>query len=146
MQQRVNIHATEPDAIKSVFALEKYINTSGLPNSLIHLIKVRVSQINGCAFCINMHSREAQKDGESTKRLLLLAAWREAPLFSDEEQAILQLTEEITLIHQGGVSDKTYAQVKQHFTDKQIAQIIMVISTINVWNRVAISTHMPLDD
>lgn len=146
MRLRVNIHETEPKAINSVFALENYLNTSGLSKSLIHIIKVRASQINGCAFCINMHTREAQSDGETQKRLFLLDAWKESGIFNEKEQAALNLTEEVTLIHQGGVSDETYSQALQHFTENQIAQIIMVIATINVWNRIAISTHIPLDD
>jgi len=146
MQQRVNLHEVEPNAINSVYSLENYINQSGLSKTLIHLIKVRASQINGCAFCINMHNREALKDGETAKRLFLLDAWRESRIFTEEEEAILLLTEQVTLIHQEGVSDEAYAKVQQHFSENEIAQIIMVISTINVWNRVAISTHMPLDD
>jgi AhpD family alkylhydroperoxidase len=146
MQQRVNIHETDPSAINSVFVLEKYINDSGLSQSIIHLIKVRASQINGCAFCINMHNREALKDGETAKRLFLLDAWQESKAFTKKEQAVLHLTEQITLIHHGGVADETYSTVQQYFSNIEIAQIIMVISTINVWNRVAISTHMPLDD
>lgn len=146
MQQRVNIHATEPKAINSVFALENYVNACGLPKQLIHLIKVRASQINGCAFCINMHNREALKDGETHKRLFLLNAWKESDVFTDKEQAVLKLTEEITLIHKDGVLNKTYSDLLTHFPESQIAQIIMAIATINVWNRVAISTHMPLDE
>ncbi len=146
MQERVNIHATEPKAINSVFALENYVNGIGLDKTLIHLIKVRASVINGCAFCINMHNREAMSIGESMKRLALLSAWKESAVFSVQEEAILQLTDEVTLIHKGGVSEETYTQVSQYFDENEIAQIILVISTINVWNRIAISTHMPLDD
>ena len=146
MQTRVIVHQLEPQAIKNIYAQEKYIAASGLSKSLIHLIKTRASQINGCAFCINMHTRDAIKAGESAKRLFLLDAWREAQVFSELEQAALQLTEEITLIHQAGVSDETYARVQQHFDDHQIAQLIVAISTINVWNRIAVATHMPLDD
>ena len=146
MQERINFYELEPNAINSIFSLENYINQSGLSKMVIHLIKVRASQINGCAFCVNMHNREALKDGESAKRLFLLTAWKESNVFTEREQAILLLTEQVTLIHQGGVSDDTYAAVQQHFSNNEIAQIIMVISTINVWNRIAISTHMPLDD
>ncbi|TYA92329.1 carboxymuconolactone decarboxylase family protein [Seonamhaeicola marinus] len=146
MQTRVNIHTTEPQAINAVFGLENYIAGTNLPKKLIHLIKVRASQINGCAFCINMHTREAIKDGETHKRLFLLDAWKETELFTEEEQAVLQLTEEMTLIHEGGVKDSTYGFMETFFNYQEISQIILVISTINVWNRIAISTHMPLDD
>ncbi len=146
MQTRVNIHNTEPQAFNAVFGLETYIATINLPSNLVHLIKLRASQINNCAFCINMHTREALKDGETHKRLFLLNAWNESQVFTEAEKAVLQLTEDITLIHENGVKDTTYSLIEQHFTSQEIAQIIMVISTINIWNRIAVSTHMPLDD
>ncbi len=146
MQTRVSIHNTEPQAFNAVFGLENYIATTNLPSNLIHLIKLRASQINNCAFCINMHTKEALKDGETHKRLFLLNAWNESQVFTEAEKAVLQLTEDITLIHENGVKDTTYSLIEQHFTSQEIAQIIMVISTINIWNRIAVSTHMPLDD
>lgn len=146
MQARVNMHQTEPQSINAVFGLENYIASSTLSPKLIHLIKVRASQINGCAFCINMHTREALKDGETHKRLFLLDAWEESQVFSEAEEAVLQFTEEITLIHQGGVKDSTYAAMETHFNHQEITQIITVIGTINIWNRIAVTTHMALDD
>lgn len=109
----------------------------------MELIKVRASQINGCAFCINIHTQDAIKKGETDQRIFLLTAWREAGvLFTEEEKAVLAVTEEITLIHQGGLSDDTYTNALQFFSKTQIADIITAIVTINLWNRVVLSTHL----
>ncbi len=145
MEQRLNIHTIEPNALKGIFAIENYLNESNVSKSYIHLIKIRASQINSCAFCINMHTREALKAGETQQRLFLLDVWKDSGLFTDVEQVLLQLTEEITLIHQEGLSDNTYTNIRKFFTENQIAQIIMVVIAINAWNRIAVSTHMQLD-
>jgi AhpD family alkylhydroperoxidase len=142
MEQRVNIQATQPQAYKAMFALEAYLQTTQLSKTQKELIKIRASQINGCAFCIDMHTKDARKLGETEQRIYLLNAWRETDLYTEEEKAILALTEEVTLINANGVSDKTYAQAERLFGKEQVAQIIMAIVTINAWNRIAISTEL----
>src|SRR5689334_21310240 len=128
MEQRVNIQAVQPQAYKAVLSLESYLQTTQLSKTHKELIKIRASQINGCAFCIDMHTKDARKIGESEQRIYLLNAWKETDdLYTAEEKAILALTEEITLIHQHGVSDTTYQQAEQLFGKEYLAQIIMAI-------------------
>lgn len=144
METRVNILQTQPEAYKAMMGLEKYIAATSLTPTHKELIKIRASQINGCAFCINMHTRDARKMGETEQRIYLLNAWRETTLYTEEEQAILALTEEVTLI-QNHLSKATYDNARKLFDEKYIAEIIMMITTINAWNRIAIATEMPLD-
>lgn len=139
---RVNIYQSQPKAYEGMFALESFLNNSPLNKKQISLIKMRASQINGCAYCINMHTEEALKVGESHQRLHLLNAWKESGLFSEEEKVILKMTEEITLIQQNELSDETYKQATQLFDEKTIIAIIMAATIINAWNRIAISTRM----
>lgn len=141
METRLNIQKLEPQAYKAMYALEAFLAGSQLSKSHKELLKIRASQINGCAFCIDMHSKDALKQGETTQRIFLLNAWRETDLFTEEEKAVLAITEEVTLIHQHGVSDATYAIAKQFFDEHYIAQLIMAIATINAWNRIAISSR-----
>lgn len=143
MEKRIKIYETEPQGYKAMFALEGYLAKIEISKSLKELIKIRASQINNCAFCLDMHAKDAVNNGESPQRIFLLSAWREATqFFTEEEQTALSMTEEITLIHQNGLSSETYQRASRVFTDNQIAQIIMVIVTINAWNRIAVSTHM----
>jgi AhpD family alkylhydroperoxidase len=142
MNKRVNIHETEPQAYKAMYALEGYLATTQLSKTHKELIKIRSSQINGCAFCIDMHTKDALKNGETSQRIFLLNAWRETTLFTEEEKIILAITEEVTLIHQQGLSEKTYQQAETFFDEHYIAQIIMAVAVINAWNRIAISTQM----
>lgn len=142
MEQRVNIYQSQPKAFEGMFALEQFLNDSPLNKQQISLIKMRASQINGCAYCIDMHTKEAVNAGETYERLLLLDAWKESKLFSEEEKVLLKMTEEITLIHQHGLTDATYQQAQQVFDDSTITAIIMTVTTINAWNRIAISTRM----
>jgi len=144
METRVNILKTTPEAYKAMMALEKFIASTSLTPTHKELIKIRASQINGCAYCINMHTRDARKLGETEQRIYLLNAWRETKLYTEEEQAILALTEEVTLI-QNHVSKETYDNARKLFDEEYLAAIIMMITTINAWNRIAISTEMPLD-
>lgn len=144
METRVNILKTTPEAYKAMMALEKFIASTSLTPTHKELIKIRASQINGCAYCINMHTRDARKLGETEQRIYLLNAWRETKLYTEEEQAILAMTEEITLI-QNHLSKTTYDNARRLFDEEYIAAIIMMITTINAWNRIAISTEMPLD-
>ncbi len=143
MKNRVQIDTLEPDAYKGMFALESYLKKSGLNSIHRHLIYLRASQINGCAFCIDMHTREALKDGEASQRLFLLDAWKETALFSEEERMILQITEEITDIKDKGLTDGTYQKAISHFDEHYMARIIMAAVTINAWNRISISTGKP---
>ena len=142
MEKRININEIEPQAYKAMFALEGYMATTQLSKTDKELIKIRASQINGCAFCIDMHTKDALKYGETNQRIFLLNAWRETKLFTDQEKVILAITEEITLIHNRGLSDETYKKAEQFFDKNTIAQIIMAVVTINAWNRIAVSTQL----
>jgi AhpD family alkylhydroperoxidase len=146
MEQRVDIERTQPEAWKSLYQLALILNKSALSPILKHLIMVRTSQINSCAYCINMHTKEALKIGETQKRLFLLSAWKETTLFTDEEKALLALVEEVTLIHQHGVSDNIYKEAEKYFSSQTIGEIIMSTVLMNAWNRIAVSTHKPLGD
>ncbi|MEO3405666.1 carboxymuconolactone decarboxylase family protein [Mucilaginibacter sp. CAU 1740] len=141
MNKRIVIKELEPKAYEAMFGLEKYLGTTNLEASLKELIKIRVSQINGCAFCINLHTKDARKMGETEQRIYALSAWRETPFFSEKEMAVLALAEEITYIHNGGVSDTTYQRAASVLDDHTLAQTIMAIIAINAWNRIAVSTH-----
>ena len=142
MENRVDINLREPKAYKAMFGLEAYLAASQISRSHRELIKIRASQINGCAYCIDMHTKDAIKNGESTQRIFLLNAWRETDLFTEEEKVVLAITEEVTLIQNGGLRDETYERAMVVFDDNSIAQIIMAVATINAWNRIAISTRM----
>lgn len=142
MQERINIKALEPQAYEAMHGLENYINKTGFDTRLKELIKIRASEINGCAYCVAMHAESAIKNGETTERLFAISVWKESPLFSAKERAVLRATEEITLIADRGLKDETYTLIKSFFTESEIAQLIMIINTINVWNRIAVATHM----
>jgi AhpD family alkylhydroperoxidase len=142
MKNRINIQEVQPQAYKAMYALEGYLQTTKLTRTHKELIKIRASQINGCAYCIDMHTKDALKLGESIQRIVLLNSWRETTLFSPEERAILDLTENVTLIHQHGVSDTVYQAAEELLGGEYVAQAIMAIATINAWNRIAISTHL----
>lgn len=142
MKTRINVAMTDAAAYKAMMGLEAYFQSTSLSKTLKELIKIRASQINGCAYCIDMHTKDALKNGETNQRIFLLNAWRETNLFTEEEKLILTMTEEITLIHQHGLSDETYALAEKFFDKNQIAEIIMAVVTINAWNRIAISTRL----
>lgn len=142
---RINISKVAPQAYDAILGLEKYLSGSGLDKKLFRLIKIRASQINGCAYCINMHVRDAQKIGETSQRLFLLDVWRETDLFSEKERAVLALTEAITLITNGHVQDEIYNEAASKMTEQELAAVIMSIVTINAWNRIAITSRTPLD-
>lgn len=146
MEKRIQIDAAEPLAFKAMFGLEKYIQQSQLDKIHYELIKIRASQLNGCAFCINMHTKDALKMGVDPQRLFLLDAWWDTELYTEEEQVILKMAEEITLVHQKGLTQETYNRAIQLFDEHYFAQIVMAIVAINAWNRIAISTHKPLQD
>lgn len=142
MSKRISINKLEPNAYDAMLNLENSIKTMQIPLVLKELIKIRSSQINKCAYCIDMHTEQALTEGETNRRIFALSAWKESHLFTEEERAVLQLTEEITLISEEGVKDETYNNVKKKFGEKMLSQIIMQIVVINSWNRIAVSTQM----
>lgn len=144
MNKRINIQQTEPASYQALLGLEGALAKSKLSKTHKELIKIRASQINGCAFCINMHTTDARKNGETEQRIYLLNAWRETELYTEEERTVLAMTEEITLIAKGGLSDETYEKALALFDEQYIAQVIMMIVTINAWNRIAVSTQLQL--
>lgn len=141
-KNRIPINEIEPEAYKAMMAMENYGKKSQLNPKLKELIKIRASQINGCAYCLDMHTEDAVKLGESPRRIFALSVWQESHLFSIEERALLQLTEEITKIFEKGVTDETYYKIVNLFGEQTTAQIIMQIVIINAWNRIAISTKL----
>jgi AhpD family alkylhydroperoxidase len=141
METRINLDHVLPEGYKAMLTFSAAGKSKHLHPLQTELIKIRTSQINGCAFCLNMHTIDARKLGETEQRIYTLPAWRETPYFSKEDQAILALTEEVTLIHQH-VSEKTYAQAAKVLSEKQIAEVIMTAIVINSWNRIAIATGM----
>lgn len=145
MSVRFNWTTVHPAAYKAGIGMEESLQNSFLTPIQKELIKIRASQINSCAFCLNMHTKDALKYGETPQRIFLLNAWREAKeLFTEEEQIILQITEEVTMISQKGLSEETYQKAKEIFNESELADIIMAAVVINMWNRIAISTHMPI--
>jgi AhpD family alkylhydroperoxidase len=141
MEPRIDYSKYALDAQKALFAMEKYIATCGLDHKLIHLIKMRASQINGCAFCIDMHSKDARAIGETEQRLYELNAWRETPFYSDSERAALEWTDSLTLVSETHVPDEVYENVRKHFSEKEIVDLSLVVGMINLWNRLAISVR-----
>jgi AhpD family alkylhydroperoxidase len=142
MSKRINIFQVEPEVYKSVMVLENYVVNSGINKTHLELIKIRASQINGCAYCLDMHTRDARKHGETEQRIYVLNAWRDTSFFTEEEKAILALTEEITQISHAGLSDQTYQQAATVLDEHYLAKVITAISVINIWNRIAISTRL----
>lgn len=138
--KRININEIERNTYKAMVNMESYVRNSQIPPLLRELIKIRASQINGCAYYIDLHTEEALSLGETPRRIFATSAWKESPLFSEEERAALQLTEEVTLISKDGVSDETYNRIIKFFGERGVAQIIMQIVMTNSWNRVAVST------
>ena len=139
MQPRLNPFKFAPDTVKAAQAFEQHLANSGLEQSLYHLVKTRASQINGCAFCIHMHTRDARAHGETEERLYLLDAWRESPLYSDRERAALAWTESLTHIGETHAPDDVYEEVRKHFSEVETVNLTMLIGMINLWNRLAIS-------
>jgi AhpD family alkylhydroperoxidase len=143
MEQRTSIAGMFPSSYKAMYDLSMAVNNSSLTPVQKLLIKIRASQINGCAFCLDMHTTDALNIGEKKERIFLLNAWKESGLFSEEEKAMLALAEEVTLIHNKGLSDATYREVQEFFNEEKIAEIIMTTVVINAWNRISISTNAP---
>ena len=140
MQPRIESHKVSPAAYHAMLGLENYVaKSSKLEPALLELVKMRASQINGCAYCLDMHSKDARANGETEQRLYALNAWRETPFFTDRERAALAWTEAVTLITEGHVPDALYEEVKQRFSDEELVNLTIALVAINGWNRLAIS-------
>jgi AhpD family alkylhydroperoxidase len=144
MTMRVNYGVVAPESIKAMMGLEQTVEAMGLDRKLIHLIKLRASQINGCAYCIDMHNREARADGERQQRLDLLSAWRETNFFDDRERAVLGWTEALTLISETNAPDADYEALAAVFDEKERVAVTLAIGAINAWNRFAIGFRTPV--
>src|SRR5215472_5552406 len=139
MEPRISYAKASPGASRAMYALETYVRQCGLEESLLELVKTRASQINGCAYCLDMHTKDARAHGESEQRLYALPAWRETPFYSERERAALAWTEAVTLVAEGHVPDAVFEEVRQHFTENELVDLTLAIVTINGWNRLAIS-------
>lgn len=143
MEQRINYSKAAPEGVEILRKLESYIKKSGLEPDLLELVKLRASQINGCAFCIDMHTKDARSRGESEQRLYGVSAWREAPYYSERERAALTWTESVTRISEDQAPDEIYNLAKEHFTEKELVDLTLAVIAINAWNRLAISFRTP---
>ena len=138
MKPRLDAYQTAPEAMKPLIALDTYVHKSGLEPSLLELIKIRASQVNGCAYCVHMHTRDARAKGETEERIYLLSAWRESPLYTDRERAALAWTEALTLVAESHAPDEVYEEVRRHFAGDELVKLTLAIGTINLWNRIGI--------
>jgi AhpD family alkylhydroperoxidase len=139
MESRLDYRKFNPEPLQALLAMEKYLSSCGLDHKFLHLLKLRASQINGCAYCIDMHSIDARASGETEQRLYALDAWRETPFYTERERAALAWVEAVTLVSQTHVPDQAFEEVRQHFTEQEIVDLTYLIATINAWNRLAIS-------
>jgi len=139
MQSRFNSYQAAPKGYQAMLGLQTYVDSCGLDHSLLELVKTRASQINGCAYCIDMHTKDARALGESEQRLYLLSAWRESPGFTERERAALDWTEAVTMVAEGHVPDEVYERVKQQFTEEELVNLTLAIVAINGWNRLSIA-------
>jgi AhpD family alkylhydroperoxidase len=142
MSQRFNL-TVAPEAYKAMAGLEQYLKRTGIDHRLLHMIKLRASQMNGCAYCIDMHWKDARAAGETDQRLYGLNAWEESPYYDDRERAALAWTEALTNVQSGHVPDDVYEQVRKHFSEKELADLSWAVAAINAWNRVAIASRAP---
>jgi AhpD family alkylhydroperoxidase len=138
MKPRLDAFAAAPELMQSWLEFGRTVLASGLEKSLVELVKIRASQINGCAFCLHMHATEARKGGESEERIYLLDAWRESPLYTDRERAALAWTEALTLVHQTHAPEDVYQQLRAHFTEEEQVKLTLLIVAINGWNRIQV--------
>src|SRR5580693_2039905 len=139
MDERIHYTKVSPLGYHALLGLEKYLNECGLEVGLLHLIKLRTSQINGCAYCLDMHWKDLRAIGESEQRLYSLDAWRECPFYTERERAALAWTEAVTLVTVGHVADSVYEEVRPHFTEKELSDLTLAIGAINAWNRLSIA-------
>ncbi len=139
MQPRLKWSEIAPQGYRAQYGLENYAHSSGIEPSLLELVKMRASQINGCAYCLDMHSKDARAAGESEQRIYALSAWHETPFFTDRERAALAWTEAVTLVNETHVPDEVYERARKHFTEKELVDLTLAIVAINGWNRLAVS-------
>ena len=139
MKARIPYFAKHPRAAQAMLGLQSYVNASGLEHSILEFVKMRASQINGCAYCIDMHSKDARAAGETEQRLYLLNAWREAPIYTDRERAALEWTEAVTRLGEHGVPDELYAAVREHYSEEEMVNLTLAIVAINGWNRLNVA-------
>lgn len=139
MKPRIDSRRTNPKVRQHLLAMEAYLHGSSLGDRLLHLVKTRASQINGCAQCLDMHTQDARAEGESEQRLYTLSAWRETPFFDDRERAALEWTEAVTLVSETHVPDEVYESVKQHFTEQELMDLTLAVALINTWNRLNVA-------
>lgn len=144
MTNQIDYAHVAPGAIHAMLGLQQYVNESGLEPTLMELVKLRASQINGCGYCLDMHSKDARAAGETEQRIYVLNAWREAPFYTPRERAALAWTEAVTRIGDAGVSDELFAEATEHFTEKELVDLTMAVVAINGWNRLAISLRTPV--
>ncbi len=143
MEPRMKVRESAPELYEAVLQLEKAVRASGIDPGLLHLIKLRASQINHCAFCVEMHTRESLDDGVDPRKIYLLTVWEESSLFDARERAALAWTESVTLIAETGVPDEAFEAVRAEFSESEVAALTVAIATINVWNRIAVSSRTP---
>ena len=139
MPQRLNYAKASPEGFKAMRQLQAHVDDCGLEHLLLELVKMRASQINGCAYCLDMHSKAARAAGETEQRLFLLDAWREAPMYSARERAALEWTEAVTRVTDGHVPDEVFRSVREHFSEEELANLTLAIVAINGWNRICIA-------
>ena len=140
---RIDLHNVNPAAYAAMLNLQKYVNAAPLDHKMMELVKMRASQINGCAYCLDMHSQDARAAGETEARLHVLAAWHEAPFYTDRERAALAWTEAVTLVADTHVPDEAYEEARKHFSDKELVDLTLAIVTINGWNRLCVAFRVP---
>ncbi len=141
MKPRLDYYSKVPELMRAQLALNKAVEESGLERRLLHLVKLRASQINGCSYCVDMHAHEARADGESEQRLYLVVAWKESPLFTERERAAFAWTEAVTQVSQGGVPDALYARAREQFSEEDLVKLTMAVAVINTWNRLSVAFH-----
>jgi AhpD family alkylhydroperoxidase len=146
MKQRVNYYEKGFKAIRSLFSLGAYLSKSPIEQSLLDLVSFRVSQINGCAYCLDMHSKDLRAHGESEQRLYMLEAWREAPLYTDRERAALAWAEAVTMLEKKDVADDVYEQAEAQFSEEELVDLTMAVNGINSWNRLNVAFRTPAGD
>ncbi|HEY7239386.1 MAG TPA: carboxymuconolactone decarboxylase family protein [Burkholderiales bacterium] len=139
MKPRIDFTRVSPKVLQAMYGLQNTVNSSGLERPLLELVKMRASQINGCAYCLDMHSKDARAAGETEQRLYLLDAWREVGLYSERERAALEWTEALTLIGEGHVPDAVYASAREHFSEEELVNLALAVVAINGWNRFSIA-------
>ncbi len=143
MHQRLDFASVAPEALRALRGVQEHVNKSGLEPALLELVKIRASQINGCALCLAMHTRDARRQGESDERMLMLSAWHESGLYNERERAALAWTEAVTRVAETHVPDDVYEQASRHFAPKELAELTLAITVINSWNRLMVAFRTP---